>query len=342
MREKTDPYRLDRFLQLERRAAETPDAAALLSPGHRPLTYSGLRDHIGSARRALHDAGLRPGEAAALVMHGAELITAFLAIAGESACAPLNPSLTEEEYRFYLSRLGVRILLVQEDLAAPAVAAAQQLGIGILRVHSAPHFAAGVFTLECESALPMAPGRPSDAALLVYTSATTGDPKLIPLTCANLSASVLNNSRALQLDPSDRFLNMAPLFQSYGLSGVLTQLFCGGAVFCTPAFDPGSFLTWLEDFGPTWISGGPPVLHAIRAVARRHPESFRRGPLRFIQSSGAPVQSELARSLEEAVHAPVLQGYGMTEAVAIARNTPSAHKPGSVGRSIGPEVAITD
>src|SRR5579859_5729914 len=217
MREKTDPYRLDRFLQLERRAAETPDAAALLSPGRRPLTYSGLRSHIGLARRALHDAGLRPGEAAALVMHGAELITAFLAIAGESACAPLNTSLTEEEYRFYLSRLGVRILLVQEDLAAPAMAAAQQLGIRILRVHSAPRFAAGVFTLESDGALPMAPGRQTDAALLVYTSATTGDPKLVPLTCAHLAAIALSDSRTLQLDPSDRFLVMVPLFHLSGL-----------------------------------------------------------------------------------------------------------------------------
>ena len=338
----SDLYQFDRFLELKRRAAESPDAPALLAPGRHPLSYSGLWDHIRSTRRALHDAGLRPGEAAALVMHGAELLTAFLAIIGESACAPLNTSLTEEEYRYYLSRLGVRIVLVQEELAAAAVAAAQHLGIRILRVHSAAPFAAGVFTLESNAALPVAPGRQTDAALLLYTSATTGNPKLVPLTYANLSAMTQNNSRAFQLGPSDRFLAMMPLFHLHGLGAVLTQLFCGGAAFCMPAFDPDHLRSWFEDFRPTWISGGPPVLHAILAAARRDPESFRRVPLRFIQSSGAPVQPELARCLEEAVRAPVLQGYGMTEAVAVARSTPDARKPGSVGRSIGPEIAIAD
>ncbi len=338
----SDLQRFDSFLQLARWAAEAPEAPALLAPSRAPLTYSGLGTHIENARGALRDAGLRPGEAAALVMHGAELITAFLAIAAESACAPLNTSLTEEEYANYLSRLGVRILLVQQDLAAPALSAARQLGIRVLHVRSAPHFAAGVFTLESDGALPMTPVRQTDAALLLYSSATTGHPKLIPLTCANLAAIALNNSQAFQLGQSDRFLTMVPLFHSHGIGAVLTQLYCGGGVICTPAFNPDHFLTWLEDFRPTWISGGPPVLNAILGLSRRHPESFQRVRLRFIQSSGAPAHPELVRSLEEAVQAPVLQGYGMTEAVGITRSTPNAHKPGSVGRSIGSEVAITD
>src|ERR1700730_14269393 len=119
----SDPRRFDRFLQLARRAMEIPDVPVLFAPFRQPLTYSRPRTHIEATRHALHAAGLGPGEVAALVMRGTELITAFLAIAGESACAPLNPSLTEEEYRFYLSRLGPRLLLVQDDLAPPAISA---------------------------------------------------------------------------------------------------------------------------------------------------------------------------------------------------------------------------
>ena len=335
------PCALDRFLQLQRRAIDTPDAAALLAPGRPPLTWSGLRTHIQTSRRALDEAGLRPGEAAALAMHGAELMTAFLAIAGQSACAPLNTSLTEEEYRFYLSHLGVRILLVQEDLA-PAAAAAQHLGIRILRVHSAAHDAAGVFSLESDGAMPMTPGRSTAAALLLYTSATTGHPKLIPLTCANLSATALINSQTFPAEQSDRLFTLVPLFHLSGLGAVLTQLFCGGSVVCAPGFDPDRFVTWLEDFRPTWISAAPPVLQAILALSQRKPESFRSVPLRLIQTAGAPVDAELARSLEDALQAPLLQGYGMTEAAAIARNALGACKPGSVGRIVGSEIAITD
>jgi acyl-CoA synthetase (AMP-forming)/AMP-acid ligase II/thioesterase domain-containing protein len=331
----------DHFLQLKRWATEIPDAPALFAPGREPLTYSGLLEHIEKTRVALSEAGLRPGEPVAVVMNGAELIAAFLAIAGVSACAPLNTSLTEDEYRFYLSRLRARILLVQDDLSAPAVAAAKQLGTRILRVHSAPRLAAGVFTLKSEGALPPAPARQTDAALLLYTSATTGTPKLVPLTSENLYAIASSNLHAFQLDQSDRFLTTVPLFHAHGLGTALTQLLCGGSVFCA-GFDPDHFLAWLEQFCPTWLSGGPPVLHAILALARQCPETLRRLRLRFVQSSGAPVHPELIRSLEEAVQAPVLQGYGLTEAVGIARNTLSARKLGSVGRSIGSEIGITD
>ena len=337
-----NPGQLERFLELERQAVEAPHATALLAPGHRPLTYSELQSQIGTARRELREAGLQPEEPAALVMRGADLITAFLAISGESAAAPLDTSLTEDEYRFYLTRLHARFLAVQDDLAAPAQAAAQQLGMRVLRVHSADHSPAGVFRLEVEGALPAEPGRRTGAALLLHTSATTGHPKLIPLSSANLCAIAENNSRAFQLNETDRFLTMVPLFHSHGLGAVLTQLFRGGSVICTSTFEPDRFLEWLEEFRPTWISGGPPVLHAVLTLARQHPESFRRVRLRFIQSSGAPAHPELVAALEQAVGAPVLQGYGMTEAVGIARNTVSARRPGSVGRSIGSEVAITD
>lgn len=333
---------LDRFLELERWAAETPAAIALLPVDREPLTYSTLWEQIQTARRRLRQAGLRPREPVALVMRGAELITAFLAIAGQSAAAPLNTSFSESEYRFYLSRLGAGILLIQEDLAPSAAAVAKELGMRVLRVRSAADSAAGVFTLVAEGGMPANRGREIDAALLLYTSATTGDPKLIPLAAANLAAIARNNAAAFQLDQSDRFLTMVPLFHSHGLGAVLSQLFRGGAVICTPAFDPENFLRWLDEFRPTWISGGPPVLHALLALAREHPVHFQRSALRFLQSSGAPAPPELITSLEGALGVPVLQGYGMTEAVGIARSTPTARKPGSVGRSIGCEIAIMD
>ncbi|PWT98304.1 MAG: hypothetical protein C5B51_29600, partial [Terriglobia bacterium] len=334
------PWESHRFLDVERWAIERPDAVALLAPGRAPLSYSALQSHIQTASQALKDCGLASGEAAALVMHGAELVTAFLAIARDSACAPLNPALTEDEYRFHLSRLGVGIVLVQEP-DSKALAVARELGIRTLRIHSADHSPAGVFSLESDGA-PKGPGRKTEAALLLYSSATTGSPKLIPLTCANLSAIALHNSRALELSQSDRFLALAPLYHSFGLGTVLTQLSCGGSVICTPTFEPDLFPRWLEDFRPTWICGAPPVLRAITALARQHPESFRDLPLRFIQTFGSPADQALLQSIEEVIHAPVFEAYGTTEAVAITRNVPGARKQGSVGRSIGSEVAIMD
>src|SRR5450755_900211 len=95
----------DRFLHLKHWAAETPAATALCAPGYRPLRYSQLWNHLENTRRVLRQAGVQAGEIVALVTRpGPEAFTAYLAIAGEFACAPLNPALTDVEFRSYLSR----------------------------------------------------------------------------------------------------------------------------------------------------------------------------------------------------------------------------------------------
>lgn len=340
----TDRHSLDAILRLEQRATKTPEAPAILAPGRTPLTYSGLWRHLGTTRRWLGDAGVHPGEAVALVMgQGPELITAFLAIAGESACAPLDPSLTESEYRFYLSRLGGRHVLIPDGLALPAVAAARELGVQVLRVLAAPDQAAGSFALGAgESQATPPAGRETDAALLLFTSATTGSPKLVPLTAANLHAMVSSNTRAFQLSEADRLLVLMPLFHLHELNSVLTQLFCGGSLICPPAFEAGNLLDSLEAFRPTWFTGGPPLLRAVSTLACQHREVFQRVPLRFIQSTGGSLEPESRSVLEEAVGAPVLDGYGMTETGGITRSTLNGRKPGSAGRGSGFEIAIVD
>ncbi len=335
---------LDGILQLERRATETRDVSAILAPGRAPLTYSGLWSHLGNTRRWLRGAGVQPGEAVAMVMgQGPELITAFLAVADESACAPLNPSLTEEEYRGYLSRLGARHVLVQDGVALPAANAARALGRHVLRILPALDQAAGTFTLNPgENQATGRAGRQTVAVLLLFTSATTGSPKLVPLTCSNLHAMTLNNARAFQLSSADRLLVLMPLFHLHELDSVLTQIFCGGTVIIPPAFEAAGFPTWLEEFRPTWLTGGPPLLRAVLALASEHREIFRQVPLRFIQSTGGALELEPRSLLEEAVGSPLLDGYGMTEIGGITRSTFDGRKQGSAGRSSGAEIAILD
>ncbi len=176
----------------------------------------------------------------------------------------------------------------------------------------------------------------------MFTSATTGTPKLVPHTWANLRAMATREIDALQLSATDRLLSLMPLFHMHGLAAVLAQLFCGGAIISTPGFNPATFLDWLDRFQPTWFTSNPPLNRAILALAHRHPEVFRRASLRFIRTTGAAPQPEVIKSLEESVGVPVLTGYGLTEAGGVTRDAANARKPGSVGRSSGLDVAIMD
>ena len=179
------------------------------------------------------------------------------------------------------------------------------------------------------------------AALLLFTSATTDSAKLVPLTWQNLHAMAIHDSRALQLTAADRVLCLMPLFHLHGLATVLTQLSCGGSVICTAGFEPASFPEWLAEFRPTWFSSAP-LNRAILALARQHPKVFRDSSLRFIRSGTAALEPQLFALLEEAAGVPVLNGYGSTETGGMTRNTRDWRKSGSVGRSSGLELAITD
>jgi len=331
------------FSPLDRRASLTPDATALLAPGHSPLTYRQLWNHVQRSQNELASFGIRPGEVTALVVpNGPELITAFLAVAGTGACAPLDPALTESEFQFCLGRLRARTLIVPDNMPSPAARAARSLGMRVVTIHIPSDHPAGVFELRDTGESAIAPGRETDAALLLFTSATTDSPKLVPLTWSNLHAMAIHDERALQLTAADRLLSLMPLFHLHGLATVLTQLSCGGSVICTPGFEPSNFPAWLSQLRPSWFTSSPPLNRAILAVARQQPTIFRDVPLRFIRSGTAASEPQLLTLLEDATGVPVFNGYGLTETGGVARNTREHRKPGSVGRSSGLELVIMD
>ena len=339
----TFPPRPHDFLGLERHAAQTPAAMAVAAPGRKPLTYAALWDQLHAIRGALNRAGFRQGEVAALAMpNGPELIAAVLGISSVGAAAPLNPALTEEEFRSYFGRLGARVLIIPDGAASPAAQAAQALGIGVLRIRSTPQDPAGVFSLDlAQDSRPGRSVRTTDAALLLFTSATTATPKLVPLAGPELRAMAVRQKDTLRLSAADRFLSLMPLFHLYGLGPVLTQLFTGGAVIAAPGFDAGCFLAWLEEFQPTWFTSSPPLNRSILDLARQNPQVFGRIRLRMIRCAFTP-QNEALALLGKAVGAPVLTSYGLTETGLVTLATPEACKPGSVGRTAGLELAIAD
>ncbi len=325
------------FLQLEQHAAETPSAIALASPEQDALTYQDLTQRLRTMRGEAAGVGLGPGEVAAIVLpNGPDLILALLAVVGIGAAAPLNPAYTENEFRYFLNRLGARMIIVLEGVESPAAAAAASLHIPVLRMRPPGAF------IHAESPNNAIPVRTTDAALLLFTSATTGSPKLVPLTATNLRAMAAREVSALQLSAADRFLSLMPLFHLHGVASVFAQLSCGGTVISTAGFNPATFLAWLDRFQPTWFTSSPPLNRSILGLSRQHPEVFRRVPLRFIRTTGAAPQPELVVSLEESLGIPLLNGYGLTETGGVTRNTVEAHKSGSAGRTSGLEVAIVD
>jgi acyl-CoA synthetase (AMP-forming)/AMP-acid ligase II len=322
------------------------DNLALVVPDGPRLTYGQLRAVVHETADAFARLGLGRGDRIALVLpNGAEVVVTFLAAALAGTAAPLNPSYTEDEFRFAFEDTGARALVVPPG---GAEAARRALPEGAVLIEAAFDPSG---RLRLESAAPSQPGRtasepsPDDVALVLHTSGTTSRPKRVPLRHRNLAASVDNIIRTYALSPADVSLCVMPLFHVHGLvASTLSTFGSGGTVVVPTRFNPLGFWPIAKAHRATWYSAVPTIhqLLLARAGSERPAGSER---LRFIRSCSSALSPTTMQELEARFGAPVLEAYGMTEAAhQMASNPlpPEPRLPGSVGRGTGVRIAIMD
>jgi acyl-CoA synthetase (AMP-forming)/AMP-acid ligase II len=329
---------------LQRGEASAP---ALRAPGRPSLSYAALRSRVERTTGRLRQFGIARGDVVALVLpNGPEMATAFVCVAAAATTAPLNSAYREEEFKFYLSDLQAKLLVVQAGTETPALAAARKLGIPVVMLCFDAADPAGTFVLEgpAGETASSGPTQAEDVALVLHTSGTTSRPKIVPLTQRNICASAANIAASLALTPVDVCLNIMPLFHIHGLiAAVLSSLSAGASVCCTPGFNALQFFAQLQEIHPTWFTAVPTMHQAILARASRNEAILRAARLRLIRSSSASLPPQVMAALEEAFGVPVIEAYGMTEAAHQMTSNPlppRTRKPGSVGIAAGPEVAV--
>lgn len=339
---------------LKQKASVFPSRRALSVSGKFDLTHARLQKLIDQAASLLIASGIVPGDVVALTFPNvAEYVVMFLAVIRcRAMAAPLNPAYTVDEFEFYLSDSESKILITSEEGNQPAQAAASKLKI--------PHAAAKLTAADGEITLSSSNGNsnpdsvaklvndPSDFALFLHTSGTTSRPKGVPLTQLNLASSVKNIISVYKLTESDSTVLVLPLFHVHGLlCGLLSSLGAGASVTLPSAgrFSASTFWSDMITYQATWYTAVP-TIHQI--ILERHlskPEPYY-PKLRFIRSCSASLAPSILARLEESFGAPVLEAYAMTEATHLMASNPlpedGGHKPGSVGKPIGQEMAILD
>ena len=344
------PRTLPELLEIAAKRA-TMSGLALLAPGSQPLEYAGLLEQIHANARFLHDFGAVPQCRIALVLpNGPRMALACLSVLSCCACAPLNPAYQPEEFRFYLEDTQARAVIVERGVDSPVRSVARDLGLPLIEID--PTTGAGQFTMVSGAGMAVLRGaaggrplQPDDVALILHTSGTTGRPKIVPLSQANLTASAFAIASWLQLTPADRCLNVMPLFHIHGLVGVLlASLSAGASVVCTSGFEPEAFFPWMHAFAPSWYSAVPTIHQTIIAQAGATPPGTL-PRLRFVRSSSASLPPRTFDALQALFEAPVIEAYGMTEAShQLASNPlpPAMRKPGAVGLPTGTQIEIMD
>ena len=326
--------------------AGDPAAPVIGAPGRKTMSRAELLRLVERTGGALRTLGIRQHHSVAMVMpNGPEMAAAFIAVATWAAAAPLNPACRAEELDFCFRDLEVRALIILGGLDSPARGLAARRGIPTVDLTPDGNGPAGGFMLSVPfaEAGPAHPA-PDDVALVLHTSGTTSQPKIVPLRHRNLAASARNIATTLALTAEDRGLVIMPLFHIHGLVGaLLSSLSAGASAHCPPGFNALKFFAWLDEVEATWYTAAPAMHQAVLARAERNADVLARRRLRFIRSSSASLPPQVMKRLEDAFGCPVIEAYGMTEAAhQMASNPlpPRARKAGTVGLAAGPAIGI--
>ncbi|MGZ4131287.1 MAG: AMP-binding protein [Actinomycetota bacterium] len=300
---------------IERRARVAPADVAVIAD-ERPITYAELALRIRSLANGLRSLGVRRGDRVAWVgpNHPAFLEALFASGLLGAALAPVNHRLTPEEIRDVLGDIEPAALIVHAaathqvgDISYPRVVVGAARGSDV----------AFEELVDGSSDEPIAETiEPDDVALLPHTSGTTGRPKGVMLTHANVTWNVVNFLTVADFRADDVTIAIAPFFRVGGTGvNVLPTLFVGGTVVVPSDTRPDALLASIRRHRVSVGFGNPDALDALCGSPAWPAADL--SSIRFVLTGGAPVPERLIRAyLERGI--PLLQGYGLSEAGPLA------------------------
>jgi malonyl-CoA/methylmalonyl-CoA synthetase len=263
-----------------------------------------LLERVGGWQHVLRQRGVQAGDRVAVdVTRGPELLPAHLAILGAGACVvPVNPALAAAERERVFERAELRCALGDTD--APDGGAAPELA-----------------AVDNE--------RP---ALLIFTSGTTGEPKGVPLSLANLEANLDGLARTWRLSAEDRLLHVLPAHHVHGLVLALygsARLALPFALL--PRFDADVALSALEAERIRVFMGVPTMYHRML----KSPVQADMSSVRVFISGSAPLAPRDFEDFADRFGHQPLERYGLSETMIVTSNPlDGERRPGTVGHAL--------
>ncbi|MFO7652714.1 MAG: class I adenylate-forming enzyme family protein [Candidatus Krumholzibacteriia bacterium] len=336
---------IHRFLE---DSADRRPGADVLVHGDLRVTYGELEEGSNRLAAALRRQGVERGQRVALLAeNGRDYVTAFFGILKAGAVVvALNHANRPRNHRRLLADSGAVALVTRAAQAGrdlPDLVA----GLDDLRCivtddrhpswNLPPRFTLldGADVARCPAGREWLDVGAGDTAAILYTSGSTGLPRGVTLTHANLAANTRQILAYLPLAPEDSVLVVLPFHYAYGNSLLLTHVCAGGRLVVDNrvAFPPAV----VETLASERVTGfaGVPSTYAM-LLAKSGFLSADLSHLRYITQAGGSMPPAVTRTIREAMPArvAVYVMYGQTEASARLSYVPPdrlLEKLGSIG-----------
>ncbi len=332
------------YSHFQRQFDEHGEKVLIRDVNDRAYRYIDIADRSGQIAAFLQSMGALPGDRVTVqVEKSVECLCLYLAcLRGGFVFHPLNLAYTKSELVYFLGNAEPRITVCDPGMENPIREIVAESGPG------------NVLTLAADGKGTLADGadkmptrfetlarKQDDLAALLYSSGTTGVPKGIMLTHANLLRNTEALIEAWGFSSKDHLLHALPIFHVHGLFVAIGCVLLGGASMrWLPAFDVAEVIRFLPEC--TVLMGVP--TYYTRLLSQSTFDADVAGNVRLFISGSAPLLEETFAEFEQRTGHRILERYGMTETNMNTSNPlHGERKAGTVGPPLqGIEVRIVD
>ncbi len=315
--------------------------------GDRRITYKSLHKESNRFANALIKAGIGAGDRIALFLSNSpEFFIAFFGITKIGAIAlPLDQQYKLREMKSLFDN-SLPAAIVSEktalDVMIPFIPDFKSIN---LVIEAGPE-RGGRFTgfeefLDSGSnEYPHSNPAPDDIAVIMYTSASSFQPKGVMLSHYSLvKEAVMSSEGYNQTDKDVMMLFALPVFHVYGLvAAALSTIFSGGTLILVPGtgISIQSFMAAIEREKGTMFLGVPYIFALAVDTAKKEGIQNDLSSLRLCASAGAPLSVNTTREFKELFGFDIMDCYGLTEAVCHVTCPPIGGniKEGSIGKPL--------
>ncbi|MGW6196907.1 class I adenylate-forming enzyme family protein [Kribbella sp. NPDC055110] len=179
------------------------------------------------------------------------------------------------------------------------------------------------------------------AGVLLSSSGSTGEPKQVLLSDAQLAYVATAVAESHQFGPADIGYCPLPLYHvNAEVVGLLATLRAGGRLVLDRRFSRSRFWATVDEHEATWVNAVPAIVVLLTENGGTTTNDPAR--IRFVRSASAPLPVAVLRRFQDLHHIRVVESYGMTEAASQITVNPlnGEQRPGSVGLPVGGELKI--